>query len=227
LWHCHALSCRTIKNKQARKTMKRGILLIAAALSTSVCAQGGPTLELGLGHAWVSGSRTYGMGMYGETIGRTEAASIPSATLWFKRADSFSVGVSYAYLGTMNTDRLTGFSGATPCYECIHVPPRLPYRIEEQIHQVSLIPAWTMKPADNLAVTAGLSLDLFYSKPKLKSVYSVYPVDISSEKDLRLGTYLAAYRQITVQSSVGVFHRYAAPSGRSINTLGLTLRHDF
>lgn len=192
-------------------------LMLLTLLIADAAAEERFSVHVGVSHSWISGVRTYGAA--GATRSSTENRPTPSIELAYRPITMFRLILGYTYLGGLTARRVApnsdifGEGG-------IVLPVQTPYRIREQIHQLSLIPAITLPFADRWNLDLGPSLDVFLSRATVAGRHF-------SETDYRAGARAMLEHRFADSWKVGLHYRYAAPPSRHVNSLEVGVTFEF
>lgn len=195
----------------------RLLLIFTALLAGDAVAEDQWAFGAGVSFARISGFRTYGT--VGATQSSTERRLVPFIELAYRPNTRFRVALTYANLAGLDAHRVAPTSDIFGESD-IALTVLTPYRVEEDIHQLSLAPSITIPLADRWKVEVGPSLDAFLSRAAIAGRHV-------SETDYRLGARLFLDYHVAGGWRLGLLYRYAAPPQRHIHSLGVQLAHEF
>ena len=191
------------------------LVLALTTLSSGAAEQF--SISVGANYADLSGFRSYGT--VGITLKQEKRVWAPSLAAAYRFDEKFGVTLAYTQYRSLLTDR------AAPTSDIfgrggISAQVITPYRIDEDIHQLSLTPTIAFAPSKEWRIDVGPSLDMFRSRAQIAG-------GTISENDYRLGALLNAQYRLRGGLGVGLQYRYAAPPGRNIHSVGINLAVNF
>lgn len=205
--------------------MKSPLLLIfTVLLAGDAVAQDQFAFGAGVSLTRIPGSRTYG------TVGATQSSTghqlVPFIELAYRPDPRFRVALTYASLAGLDTDRVAPTSDIFG-EGGIALTVLTPYRVEEDIHQLSLAPGITIPLAERWKVEVGPSLDAFFSRAAVTVSRGAAAGRHFSATDYRLGARLSLDYRVADGWGLALLYRYAAPPDRRAHSLGMQLAREF
>lgn len=204
--------------------LKRVLILSSLTIVVAAAAQA-ESFSIGAGaqYSRLSGFRSYNT--VGSTQTREKQVWAPSLAATYRFDERFGATLSYTQYRSLLTDRVAptadifGRGG-------IAAQVLTPYRIDEDIHQLSLTPTIAFAPNKEWRIDIGPSLDMFRSRAQFSSRTQISGGSVS-ENDYRLGALLNAQYRLRRGLGVGLQYRYAAPPERNIHSVGINFAVNF
>lgn len=202
-------------------------LLLITISSTSLFAEWKAGVDIA--RAEISGVRGYGTG---EHTTHTGSMSVPSIFISKEFSSGFSLQAKYSYYDEIESE---GISGSSDIFNTgkIALAVMTPFKIKEDIHELSLNLSYSIRMNDTFSVRLGPTISLSNSKADFflfndnATELGLKQIDSKSSTDVTGGAEIHFQIEPNENWSSAIYYRFSNLPDRDVDIIGISIGYSW